>query len=108
MSLRPRNPIQSYERTRTDLLDALCGSEMQQTLMRLPLIEAFVLNIAEDEKECDEQWWTEQIVNRLPASRGVVQIEQYHVTWSSNLLRTCVELSVQSSYKISRTTSVES
>lgn len=71
-------------------------------------MEAFVLNIAEDEKERDSQWWTEQVVNRLPVLRGVVQIEQYHCMWFLILLHMYIELNVKYSYKISRTTLVES
>ncbi|KAI1789442.1 hypothetical protein LXA43DRAFT_1021054 [Ganoderma leucocontextum] len=78
MSLHPNTtngvyPI--YDLTRTDFLHTLCGATMQQAMKQFPSIQAFVVSICENGGKYDTQWWTEQILNRLPVLRGVLQID---------------------------------
>ena len=63
----------TYGITRLGFLDILRGAEMQK---RFPSLELFFLWLWEHrDADCAQQWWTEQILNRLPALQNVLQVQ---------------------------------
>ena len=79
MSLNPMIDLHRFERmqrtygiTRQGLLDILCGAEMQKCF---PSLELFFLWFWEDSSGPVAQWWTEQILARVPVLHNVLQIK---------------------------------
>ena len=63
----------TYGITRLGFLDILRGAEMQK---RFPSLELFFLWLWEHrDADCAQQWWTQQILDRLPTLHNVLQVQ---------------------------------
>ena len=58
----------SYEVDRTSLLDLPLGDEMLAILSRFPELRQLHFALTENDGEHDAQWWTAEMVRRLPDS----------------------------------------
>ena len=61
-------PRDSYGVNRTGLLDLLLGDEMLAILSRFPELRQLHFTLDENDWEHDAQWWTAEMVRRLPDS----------------------------------------
>ena len=67
--------LRGYRVTRSDILDTLCGAQMQDALQRFPSLELLRFSIEENDDEHTVQWWAEQILNRLPVLHDILGMD---------------------------------
>ena len=74
------SPWDPFFTTRGTHIDLLCGAELKAFLKRTPTLQTLGLSWPDtddglDEGLYDANWWTEQIIVRIPGLRGIVTVE---------------------------------